>query len=335
MAHPTVEVRQQNRRPLYVEIREPIEVGRECDGLLLADAQASRRHAMLSPRGTGIVVEDVGSTNGTFLDGERISSAVVMLAGSVVQIGDTVLRLVAQDAPAVTAAPDAPIGSRLTAMPGTDFGGAVKAGPSAGPTGIRETSMDAVARAVEEAPPAVAAAETDHGTISIVFSDIENSTQRATAMGDGAWMRVLKTHNEIITRHVEKWGGTVVKNQGDGFMLTFNGARQAIRAMISVQRDLEQYAHDNPETGVRIRVGIHTGEVIAEEGDIFGKHVMLAARVGGLADGGEILVSSIVKEIAGARGDLDFGEPKVVALKGIEGDHVVYQLLWRQFSDAP
>jgi class 3 adenylate cyclase len=79
---------------------------------------------------------------------------------------------------------------------------------------------------------------------------------------------------------------------------------------------------------------VHTGEVIADEGDIFGKHVMLAARVGGLADGGEILVSSIVKEIAGARGDLDFGEPKVVALKGIEGDHVVYQLLWRQFSEA-
>jgi class 3 adenylate cyclase len=126
----------------------------------------------------------------------------------------------------------------------------------------------------------------------------------------------------------------VVKNQGDGFMLTFGGARRALRAMIDVQRDLNQFALDNPDKGVRVRVGVHTGEVIAEDGDIFGKHVMLAARVGGLANGGEILVSSIVREIAGARGDLTFGEPQTVALKGIAGDHVVYPLCWEEFSEG-
>jgi class 3 adenylate cyclase len=78
---------------------------------------------------------------------------------------------------------------------------------------------------------------------------------------------------------------------------------------------------------------VHTGEVIAEDGDIFGKHVMLAARVGGLANGGEILVSSLVREIAAARGDLGFGEPRSVALKGIEGEHVVYPLCWEDFVE--
>jgi class 3 adenylate cyclase len=339
VTHPMIEIRQPGRRPLFVEIREPLEIGRECDGILLLDAQASRRHAVLSPRNDQVVVEDVGSTNGTFLDGTQISSAVVLMAGSKVQIGDTILQLVTdRPAAAVQAATDAPAASRLTAMPGSGAfaGEAVRAVPGSEPTNVRETSMDAVARAVStEAPKAVAEkAELDQGTITIVFSDIENSTQRATAMGDAAWMKVLKNHNDIIARHVEKWSGTVVKNQGDGFMLTFNGARQALRAMIDVQRELEEEAAQNADTAVRIRVGVHTGEVIAEEGDIFGKHVMLAARVGGLADGGEILVSSIVKEIAAARGDLDFGEPKVVALKGIEGDHVVYQLLWRQFTKA-
>ena len=331
-----IEVRQQGRRSLFVELREPLEIGRECDGILVLDAQASRRHAMLSPRNDQVLVEDLGSTNGTFLDGERISSAVVLMPGSLVQLGDTVLTLVSAGSPPVQAASGAPLGSRETAMPGSPaFGGAVRASASGEPTNIRETSMDAVARAVSVSPePVVAQTELDHGTITIVFSDIENSTQRATAMGDAAWMKVLKTHNDIITRHVEQWNGTVVKNQGDGFMLTFNGARQALRAMMGVQAELEDEAERSPDTAVRIRVGVHTGEVIADEGDIFGKHVMLAARVGGLADGGEILVSSIVKEIAGARGDLDFGEPKVVVLKGIEGDHVVYQLLWRQFSEA-
>lgn len=333
MVHPIIVVKQNGRRPLYLQIREAIEIGRECDGVILTDEQASRRHATFTPRGSSVLVEDLGSTNGTLLDGTRITSAVVLMAGSSVRIGDTVVELVADAAPAV-AAPAAPPRSRSTVAVGdASFGAAVKGGTS-GPAGVRETSMDAVARAVEQAPPSLQGVEHDSGTITIVFSDIESSTQRATSMGDAAWMKVLSAHNGIIERHVKKWQGTVVKNQGDGFMLTFGGARRALRAMIDVQRDLNQFALDNPDKGVRVRVGVHTGEVIAEDGDIFGKHVMLAARVGGLANGGEILVSSIVREIAGARGDLTFGEPQTVALKGIAGDHVVYPLCWEEFSEG-
>ena len=89
--HPVLEVRQQGRRPLFVQIREPLEIGRECDGILLLDLQASRRHAVVSPRGGTVLLEDVGSTNGTFLDGVRISSPVVLTPGAVAQVGDTVI----------------------------------------------------------------------------------------------------------------------------------------------------------------------------------------------------------------------------------------------------
>jgi class 3 adenylate cyclase len=346
VAHPVVVVKQEGRQPIYLQVRDQIEIGRECDGLILSDLQASRRHATLSPHNDAVLVEDLGSTNGTLLDGTPIECAVVLMQGSVVRIGDTVLQLAESGGPpAAVQAAAGPVASRSTmvgaaagggassgAGNGDSFGGAVKAG-AAGPAGIRETSMESVARAVEQAPPSLKAVEHDHGTITIVFSDIESSTERATSMGDTAWMKVLSAHNEIIQTHVTKWDGTVIKNQGDGFMLTFGGARRALRAMIDVQRDLEQYALDHPDRGVRVRVGVHTGEVIAEEGDIFGKHVMFAARVGGLADGGEIVVSSIVREIASARGDLGFGEPQVVSLKGIEGEHAVYPLLWREFSE--
>jgi adenylate cyclase len=338
VVHPVIVVKQEGRRALHVQVREPLEIGRECDGIILTDGQASRRHASLTPRGDSVIVEDLGSTNGTLLDGSRISSAVVMMPSSIIRIGDTVLQLVVDGALAVQ--PAAAGGSRSTVVAGAapsaeaasgSFGGAVRGG-AGGPAGIRETSMESVARAVGQAPPPLQAIEHDSGTITIVFSDIESSTHRATSMGDSAWMKVLTAHNEIIQRHVAKWQGTVVKNQGDGFMLTFGGARRALRAMIDVQKELEQFAADNPDKGVRIRVGVHTGEVISEDGDIFGKHVMLAARVGGLADGGEILVSSIVREIAAARGDLEFGEPRTAALKGIEGEHVVYPLLWEGFE---
>jgi len=338
VSHPLVVLKQEGRKPLYIEVREPMEIGRECDGVILVDGQASRRHALLTPHGDSVVVEDLGSTNGTLLDGARISSAVMLLPSAVIRIGDTVLQLVTdratEAAPAAASTP-----GRSTIVTGAPasaaepaFGGPVRGG-AAGPAGIRETSIDAVARAVEQAPPPVQSLEGDSGTITIVFSDIESSTQRATTMGDSAWMKVLSAHNDIIKRRVDEWQGTVVKNQGDGFMLTFGGARRALRAMIGVQQDLQRFADDDPDKGVRVRVGVHTGEVIAEEGDIFGKHVMLAARVGGIAEGGQILVSSLVKEIAGARGDLAFGEPAIVALKGIEGDHTVYPLLWEEFTE--
>ena len=93
------------------------------------------------------------------------------------------------------------------------------------------------------APQRLAAVQQDSGTITIVFSDIESSTERATAMGDQAWMKVLAEHNAIIRRHVKSWEGTVVKNQGDGYMLTFGGARRALQAMIAVQQELSTSAH--------------------------------------------------------------------------------------------
>lgn len=346
MVHPVIVVKQEGRKALHLQLREPIELGRECDGLILVDGQASRRHASLTPRNDTVVVEDLGSTNGTLLDGARISSAVVLLPGSILRIGDTVVQLVTDAPAAVQPTPGAVGGARATVVVGgggqaaapvapaggDSFGGPVRGG-AGGPAGIRETSMESVARAVEAAPPPMQAIEHDSGTITIVFSDIESSTQRATSMGDAAWMKVLSAHNDIIQRHVDRWQGTVVKNQGDGFMLTFGGARRALRAMIGVQEELERFAADHPDQGVRVRVGVHTGEVISEDGDIFGKHVMLAARVGGLADGGEILVSSIVREIAAARGDLAFGPARTAVLKGIEGDHVVYPLLWQEFTE--
>jgi class 3 adenylate cyclase len=329
MNHPVIVVKQEGRRPLYLQVREAVDVGRECDGILLADPQASRRHATLTPRGVGVLVEDLGSTNGTHLDGARISSAVVLMPGSILRIGDTSLQ-VEGDEEAVRATGGAAPGSNVTLSPGLHS--AVR-GQTTGPSDLRETSMESVARSVNHAPPALHAVQQDSGTVTIVFSDIESSTEQATAMGDAAWMRVLSAHNDIIRRHTQAWEGVVVKNQGDGFMLTFGGARRALRSMIAVQQELQQAARRVPELGVRIRVGVHTGEVIAEDGDIFGKHVMMAARVGGVAAGGEILVSSLVREIASARGDVKFGEPRVALLKGIEGEHLVYPLLWEEFTE--
>jgi class 3 adenylate cyclase len=101
--------------------------------------------------------------------------------------------------------------------------------------------------------------------------------------------------------------------------------------MTGVQRSLATHARSNPAQAIRVRVGVHTGEVIVgDDGDLFGKHVVLAARIANCAKGGEILVSSLVREIVDARGDLRFGEPRVVELKGLAGAHTLHPLDWSE-----
>jgi class 3 adenylate cyclase len=310
-SHPVVIVRQRHHKPLYLQIRERIELGRECDGLLLDDVQCSRRHVALIPRGNVIMVEDLGSTNGTFLDGTLLTPSAELTAGAAVHLGETIIELASE-----TDGPDAE-------------SGVVRPAPVLVP---RETSIEMVARTIEKERPDAPSIGHHEGTVTIVFSDIESSTEHATRLGDAAWIEVLNAHNAIIRQSVARWGGTEVKNQGDGFMLTFPSARRALCSMAEVQQDLLRQANAYPEKAVRVRVGVHTGEVIVDDGDIFGKHVIIAARVANLATGAEILVSSLVWDITSARGDLEYGEPRKVTLKGIEGQWAVYPLVWEDFE---
>jgi class 3 adenylate cyclase len=206
--------------------------------------------------------------------------------------------------------------------------GLVRAGPS-GPQDIRETSMESVARAVNHSLPRMDAVQHDSGTITIVFSDIESSTERALRMGDGRWYDVLAIHNSIVRSNLLRARGTEIKSQGDGFMLSFPSARRGLQFAVDVQRAMTRWANDHPDEGVRIRMGLHTGEaLISADGDLFGKHVIVAARVANLADGGEILVSGVTREIASNRSDFTFDEGRTVSLKGIDGPYTVYALDW-------
>jgi class 3 adenylate cyclase len=169
-----------------------------------------------------------------------------------------------------------------------------------------------------------------------VFSDIEASTVRAEALGDERWYELLSTHNEIVRRHLAVHDGKEIKSQGDGFMLSFPSARGAVKCMISVQRELADRGARRPEDGISIRVGVHTGEAIVDgDGDLFGKHVILTARIANEARGGEIVVSSLVRQIIEAHGDIEFGEARDVQLKGLSGTHTIFPIIWDVSCSAP
>ncbi|MEL7209044.1 MAG: adenylate/guanylate cyclase domain-containing protein, partial [Actinomycetota bacterium] len=169
----------------------------------------------------------------------------------------------------------------------------------------------------------------DGDTVTVVFSDIESSTEQALRLGDERWFEVLSGHNDLVRSQLRRFGGSEIKAQGDGFMLTFPSARRAVRFAMAVQTDLED-GDLGGDDGIRIRIGLHTGEAIVDDvGDLFGKHIIVAARVANEAQGGEILVSSVVREIVSSRGDIDFGPERSVALKGISDDYVVHPVTWR------
>jgi class 3 adenylate cyclase len=323
---PILEIRQPGRRPLQVVVSERLDIGRACDGILLADPDVSRRHAELSREGDTLMIRDLGSTNGTSINGSRISGAVRMIPDDVVKVGLTELRLVYLPTEAET--PESASG----AAPAAD---AVVKAHAGGDDDIRLTSIERVADSVEENLPDIQSLRGDGDTVTIVFSDIESSTEMTLGLGDSKWFEVLGAHNEVIRRHLKAYGGTEIKSQGDGFMLTFPSTRRAVQFCIDVQRELAGREREDPETAIRIRIGLHTGEAIMDEsGDLFGKHIIVAARVANLADGREILCSNVVREIASSRGDLDFGEPREVQLKGISGTTVVHQVLWEESEET-
>jgi class 3 adenylate cyclase len=159
------------------------------------------------------------------------------------------------------------------------------------------------------------------GTMTLVFTDIVDSTVLAEDLGDTAWAELISDHESTIRRVTGAQGGTVVKLLGDGSMLAFESARAAVRAAVEIQR-----ASDRAAFGVRI--GVHTGEVIRTADDLFGLTVNKAARVASAADSGMIMISSTIRDLVGSLDGIRMGEPRVVALKGLSDTHQIVPIEW-------
>jgi class 3 adenylate cyclase len=182
------------------------------------------------------------------------------------------------------------------------------------------TAVETLATAAEAEHIDLAAHAAPDGTLTLLFTDIEGSTQLAESLGDARWLDLLRRHNNIVREEIRNHGCFEVKSQGDGFMIVSQSARRAIRCAIAVQRKLLELG------GIRVRAGLHTGDVLKEGEDYFGKNVILASRIANEADGGQVLVSSLVKEIAESSGEFEFGQGREVSLKGLSQLYTVYEV---------
>jgi eukaryotic-like serine/threonine-protein kinase len=190
------------------------------------------------------------------------------------------------------------------------------------------SALDSVAQSVELDRPDLRAVAAPDGTVTIMFSDIEGSTVLTEQLGDERWLKVLHRHNTVIRRHLAAHRGFEVKSQGDGFMVSFGGASNALRCAIAIQRDFAaRRAHSDSQL-LRVRIGLHAGEVIREQEDFFGRNVILAARIAARANGNEILVSSVLRELVAGNQEFQFGEAREEQLKGLRDPQRVYEVRW-------
>ena len=160
-------------------------------------------------------------------------------------------------------------------------------------------SLDELERTIQRERPDLSASLAVDGTVTIMFTDIVDSTPMLARLGDRAWLEVIRRHNRIIEAATAAHGGTVAGTQGDGSMLAFSSARRAVACALSIQLEIER-AFGDLAPPIRVRIGIHTGDAIKEAEQYIGSTVHFAARVAGQAIGGEVLVSSAVYELVHA-----------------------------------
>jgi class 3 adenylate cyclase len=183
-------------------------------------------------------------------------------------------------------------------------------------------NVDEILTMVQDDGPPVTAMGPD-GSITVMFTDIEGSTALMETLGEVSWLELLEWHDRALRQQTTLFGGSVVKNLGDGFMLGFPAGGSAAACAIAIQRSLSTGWAGVP---VAVRIGMHSGNAKAEAGDFFGRTVVVAARVAAAATGGEILVSQAVQE--GLDGAFPLGGARSLTLKGLVGHHSVFPVLW-------
>ncbi|MCH8816026.1 MAG: alpha/beta fold hydrolase [Chloroflexi bacterium] len=200
-------------------------------------------------------------------------------------------------------------------------------------------STEAVAQAIDDflgddraAEPAAAAVATED-THTILFTDVEGSTALTDRLGDAKARELLREHERMVREALKAHGGSEVKTMGDGFMASFGSATKALKCAIAIQSVFAE-RNESAEEPIKVRIGLNAGEPIAEDdpgghSDLYGTAVNMAARIAAKAEGGQILVPVVVRELVAGKEFL-FADCGDTELRGFEDPVRVYEVRWRE-----
>jgi len=149
--------------------------------------------------------------------------------------------------------------------------------------------------------------------VTVLFTDVEDSTDLFSRLGDEVAWALVSAVERLIRERVPEFGGRVVKSVGDGVMAVFDSARRSLACAVAIQQGLVE---GDLAGGPRVRIGINSGDVLAEGDDLQGAAVALAARITAEAEGGQILVSEVVRQSSGVQPGVSFADRGSHRLKG-------------------
>jgi len=190
-------------------------------------------------------------------------------------------------------------------------------------------TIDAIAASIGARRPDLSLHSAPDGTVTLMFSDMQGFTPMTERLGDFRAREVIRDHNRIVREQVAAHGGHEVELQGDGFLLAFGSARRGLHCAVAIQRAFRAYNGEHSDEPILVRIGLHTGEALREKDKFFGLSVILAARIAAQAQGGHILVSSLVKQLTESGGDIRFGVGRQVSLKGISESQALHSVEWQ------
>ena len=154
-------------------------------------------------------------------------------------------------------------------------------------------------------------APVSRSVLTMLMSDIVNSTRTAASLGDAAWKQQLAEHNRIVRLQIERFSGREVTTTGDGFLAAFTSAEAALRSALALRDEIAA-------AGMEVRVGVHTGEVdVVEGGDLRGIAVHETARIMAAAAPGSVYASGLARALAGT-GRMTYTSTGTHTLKGFE-----------------
>ena len=161
--------------------------------------------------------------------------------------------------------------------------------------------------------------------VTVMFTDIANSTGLTEDLGDDEWSRILSGHRELVRSLFVAHTGEVVGTQGDGCLGRFPTPAEAVLCAVELQKEIAQTRHDT-HFPMQIRIGIHAGEAVEDDGDLVGRVVNVAARVTAETNPGEILVTEPVADYLG--GQLRFEDRGLRELRGLTQPRHLLAVRW-------
>lgn len=200
---------------------------------------------------------------------------------------------------------------------------------------MQPTSIDVLSSALQAASPArVGELSSPDGAVTLLFCEIANiaAIRRAATPEDvGA---LLQDQRMIVQRLAGSHGADIARTHEDGYMIVSDSAHAALHCAIDMQKSFAGVGIDRPSETLQLRIGLHTGAVIAGGEDLYGRNVLLGARIASHAAGGEILVSAKAKEYTESDRSFEFLTRGEHHFKGLHGEHELFAVIWQRPASA-